>query len=128
MEPLLQASDAELEIMKIIWQSDNRITLGALLKSEFVVNKKWKPNTVVTFLARLGDKELLTIEKKGRNNIYVAAMTEADFRKQKTQTLINDVYHGNTKELVASLLKHESLTQKDIEELTEFWQKGGGKK
>ena len=126
MENLGQASHAELEIMKIIWQSGNEITVGALLDKLSAIDKSWKSSTVVTFLYRLTEKGLLKPVKKGRNNLYFATMTEAEFLERQTQSFIAKNYGGSAKELVASLMKQQRLTSQDMEELNKFWQEGGG--
>ena len=121
----LQISRSESEIMSIIWQSGGKITVGPLLEKLAVIGRSWKSNTVVTFLARLAEKGLLTVEKSGRFNTYIAVFTEADFRERQTRSFLEKMYDGNAKELVASLLRQECLSPADIEELTVFWKKGG---
>jgi len=125
MENFPQASQAELEILKIIWQSDNKIEFRPLCDKLNALYEERNTSTIMTFLRRLTQKGLITVEKGEQNNLYVATFTEAEFRERQTQSFITDVYGGNTKELIASLVKSERLTQKDIEELTEFWQQGG---
>jgi predicted transcriptional regulator len=121
---LQKMSNSEFEIMQIIWQSGNEITVGVLLSKLCGLGKSWKSSTVVTFLSRLVEKGMLTATKDGRTNIYAAAVSEEELRKYETQTFIKKIYDGNAKELVASLLKQESLTPEDIDELRIYWQKG----
>ena len=119
-----QMSNSEHEIMQAIWQSGGQITVGALLNRLGGLGKSWKSSTVVTFLSRLVEKGMLNAVKDGRNNLYIAAVSEEELRRYETQSFIEKIYDGNAKELVASLLKQESLTPEDMEELREFWRKG----
>jgi len=121
---LQQMSNSEHEIMQAIWQSGGQITVGALLNRLGGLGKSWKSSTVVTFLSRLVEKGMLNAVKDGRNNLYIAAVSEEELRRYETQSFIEKIYDGNAKELVASLLKQESLTPEDMEELREFWRKG----
>ena len=52
-------SDTEMEVMEIIWASDHPITSGELLEI-FARDKgkKWKGQTMATFLARLVEKSV----------------------------------------------------------------------
>jgi predicted transcriptional regulator len=123
MEGIQQISQSELEVMHIIWQKNGTITLAPLLEQLNQMGKTWKTNTVVTFLARLVEKGLLTIEKRGRNNIYTAQVSEQDYLANQTKVFLKKMYADDAKELVVSLLRHECLTTDDIEELAEFWKK-----
>ena len=121
MEKAQQISQSELEIMNIIWRENGTISFAPLMEELGRNGKSWKANTVVTFLARLVDKGFLSIEKKGRNNIYKSQINERDYHASQTKVFLKKIYDGDAKELVASLLRHEYLTAEDIEELTEFW-------
>ena len=49
-------------------------------------------------------------------------MSQQDYQASQTQTLVEKVYRGSVKGLVASLLQSDSLSQQDLEELRQFWQ------
>ena len=119
MENVPQASAAEMKILKIIWDSGNKPTFRYICDKLNASDKKRNTSTIMTFITRLAEKGLVEIDKSGHTHLYAATLTEAEFRERQTQSFISDVYAGNTKELVASLLKSERLTPKDIEELTE---------
>ena len=44
-------SDAEMEIMKIIWNYENPLTSKQIIS--FIPNNTWKTTTVLTLLSRL---------------------------------------------------------------------------
>ena len=119
----MNTSQSESEIMRIIWQGGGTITLGPLLTKLSAIGKSWKSNTVVTFLARLVEKGLLTVEKSGRNNTYIAVLTEAEYREQQMQLFLHKIYEGDVKELIMSLLKQVRLSPHEIEELKAYWEK-----
>jgi len=88
------------------------------------MGKQWKTNTVLTFLARLVEKGMLDIEKRGRINEYKALCTESDYTESLTQSFLGKVFNGDAKSLVASLLRQDCLSAEDIAELQEFWKNG----
>ena len=114
-------SDAEQLIMRIIWNEGGRIFLNELMKHLALADKNWKANTVLTFLSRLAEKDMLKIEKYGRLNVYVAIVTEAEFAESQTQSFISKIFDGDAKSLVASLMRLDCLTTDDLTELQEFW-------
>ncbi len=61
--------------------------------------------------------------KIGRRNEYTAIVSESDYQAAQTQTLLNKLYEGNAKGLVATLIQREMLSAKDYEELRKFWEK-----
>ena len=123
MRGVQQISQSELEIMDIIWKERSTITLAPLMEKLGQIGKRWKTNTVVTFLARLAEKGLLSIEKRGRNNVYIANVGEQDYLESQTKAFLIKNYANDAKELVASLLRHEYLTADEIEEIAEYWKK-----
>ncbi len=121
MSIIQQISDSELEIMRVVWQNGSALfaqIMAALSEKEM----NWKPNTVLTFLARLNEKGFLKIVKHGRLNEYVALISEQQYLAGQTQTFIHKVYGGNAKGLVASLLKLDYISSNDIDELKQFWE------
>ena len=53
-------------------------------------------------------------------------MSESDYQAAQAQTLLNKLYEGNAKGLVATLIQREMLSAEDYEELRAFWEKERG--
>ena len=87
------------------------------------VGRTWQKNTVITLLTRLVEKGLLKTSKIGRRNEYTAVVSESDYQAAQAQTLLNKLYEGNAKGLVATLIQREMLSADDYEELRKFWEK-----
>lgn len=85
--------------------------------------RTWQKNTVITLLTRLVEKGLLKTSKIGRRNEYTAVVSESDYQAAQAQTLLNKLYEGNAKGLVATLIQREMLSADDYEELRKFWEK-----
>ena len=69
-----QISDAELVLMKLLWRQGGSALYAELMEAPDIVARGWQKNTVITLLARLGEKGLVTAEKLGRRNRYTAAV------------------------------------------------------
>ena len=115
-----QISESELVLMKIIWKNEGRALLSFIMDELAREQNEWKQNTVLTLLSRLKKKKYLKIQKIGRRNEYIAAITEQEYQSELTHDFINRVYEGNVKNLVTSLLEN-TLTDSDWKELDTFW-------
>lgn len=117
-----QMSDAEMEIMRLIWNNDGQILFGPLMSELDKKGRSWKANTVLTFLTRMTEKGMLCVEKRGRLNIYYAQLSENEYLEGLTQSFVSKVYGGDAKSLVAALLRRECLKKQDIDEIQAFWE------
>ena len=117
-----QVSDAELELMKIIWAKGGRVLYAQIMDEPAAAGSRWQKNTVITLLSRLVEKGLLKTNKIGRRNEYAALVTEADYQALQTEKLIKKFYEGNAKGLVSTLIQRDMLTAEDYEELRQFWE------
>lgn len=86
-------SESEMEIMRVIWDTGAPITAAQLL--ELFAHKGWKIQTVSTFLTRLVEKGVLTVERRGRSNFYTPAVTEQGYHKLEARRLVDEHYHGD---------------------------------
>lgn len=121
---LQQVSDAELEIMKIIW-SNKKPTLFAFILSELEAKgKPWQKNTVITLLSRLMDKGYLKAKKIGRKNEYTPLISEAEYQTTQTKHLLEKIYEGSAKGLISNLIQSDLLDNNEYEELKKLLEEG----
>ena len=113
----MQISDAEWQVMKIIWMQGEQ-TSTDLIK---VLEKRfsWSKSTIQTLLARLVEKECLTREKQGKSFIYSALLTQEDSRKLLVQDIKDKLCSRRIKQLLADLIKECDFTLADLEGLEE---------
>ncbi|MDI0266535.1 BlaI/MecI/CopY family transcriptional regulator [Clostridioides sp. GD02377] len=121
-----QLSDAELEIMKIIWTHDKPVLFASLLDELTSIGKTWQKNTLITLLARLMDKGYLKAKKLGRRNEYSPLISESEYQTSQTKKLLDKIYEGNVKGLVSNLIQSDLLTDEEYDELKELLE--GGKR
>lgn len=122
-------SETEIEVMQIIWASDHPITSGELLDI-FARNKgkKWKGQTIATFLARLVEKGVLTSVKQGRANIYKPRVSPEEYRRQEAKSLLETLYEGSVKNFLTALYDGKELTKDEITELKQWFAEKAGEK
>jgi len=116
MRKIQRISDSEMEVMKIIWEKGAPITT-AEIHEKLPEGKNWAASTVLTFLARLVNKGIITTKKNCVANIITANLTEKEYLAIETQKFLNHVHKGSPKSFFAALIDSEELSRDDIEDL-----------
>ncbi len=113
----MQISDAEWQVMKIIWMQGEQTStdLIKVLENRF----SWSKSTIQTLLARLVEKECLTREKQGKSFIYSALLTQEDSKKLLVQDIKDKLCSRRIKQLLADLIEECDFTLADLEGLEE---------
>ena len=113
----MQISDAEWQVMKIIWMQGEQ-TSTDLIK---VLEKRfsWSKSTIQTLLARLVEKECLTRYKQGKSFVYSALLTQEDSKKLLVQDIKDKLCSRRMKQLLADLIEECDFTLADLEGLEE---------
>ncbi|CVO03090.1 CopY/TcrY family copper transport repressor [Streptococcus pneumoniae] len=111
----MQISDAEWQVMKIIWMQGEQTStdLIRVLAERFY----WSKSTVQTLLARLVDKECLTRKKEGKSFVYSALLTLDQSRDLLVQDIKDKVCSRRIRNLLADLIVECEFTQTDLEDL-----------
>ena len=88
MDEVRGMSEAEKEIMKIIWESGGGVYIAELLEKVERNGKGWKRTTIRTFITRLMEKGLIVSERQGRLSRYVATVTEEEYLAGQAQGFV----------------------------------------
>ena len=125
MKSLPQISEAEFEVMKIVWQhapiSTNEIT------DRLVKTTSWSPKTIQTLIKRLVNKGALTYEKQSRVFVYTPLVGEAEYIGQESSSFLKRFYNGNIASMVSAFLDSDKLTEKEIDSLRSLLKKNNKK-
>ena len=115
MSRLPQISEAEYEVMKVIWSkapiNTNEVTDILLQATD------WSPKTIQTLLKRLVQKGAITYEKKSRVFVYTPLVVKEDNLNQESEHFLKRFFNGNLTSLVANYMKDERISQEELEEL-----------
>ena len=111
----MQISDAEWQVMKIIWMQGEQTStdLIRVLAERF----DWSKSTIQTLLARLVEKECLTRKKEGKFFVYSALLTLDQSRDLLVQDIKDKVCSRRIKNLLAELIVECDFTLADLEDL-----------
>ncbi len=114
---LKSLSDAELDIMKIIWNAGKPLLFAQISEALTANGNAWQKNTLITLLSRLMQKGYLKAAKQGRKNEYIPCVSEQDFQSAQTKHFINRIYEGNMSGLIAQLVQSDTLTEAEYAQL-----------
>ncbi len=115
-------TDSEVEVMRVLWEAGCEIPIADIRK-KLEKTSKWETSTIKTLLRRLCEKGVVLASKK-EVFYYKPLVSEAEYNEYATQNLINRLYAGSAKNLVASLLGSKKLADSDIEELRSLFKVG----
>lgn len=115
-------SEAELELLRMFWDSEEALPLTEI-RGRMNSRKHWEDSTIKTLLRRLCEKGAVCQERK---NVYYysAVITEAEYEEYCTQKLIDRLYQGSAKNLVAALVQEQKLTEEDLTEIRAMFEAG----
>ncbi len=122
-----QISDAELEIMKIVWGNPDEVTLFPYIMDGLAARgKPCQKNTLIVLLSRLMNKGFLSAKKIGRRNEYTTLVSETEYQTAQTKNFLDKIYEGSAKGLVSNLIMGDLLADEEYEELKRLLEKGKG--
>lgn len=124
MDTRNRISEAELTVMKILWEADSPVSTGEICR-QLAEKAGWDRSTVRTLLKRLAEKGAAE-EKKLGVLCYLPAVSEKEYRRAQTSRFLKRVYGGSAKRLVAFLVQDDQLSEEELEELRVFLNEGGG--
>lgn len=115
MSNLPQISEAEFEVMKIVWKyapiSTNEIT------EKLTQISSWSPKTIQTLIKRLVSKKALTYEKQSRVFVYTPLVKEDEYIRQESNSFLKRYYNGNITSMLDSYIEDDKLSKEDIASL-----------
>lgn len=115
MTALPQISEAEFEVMKIIWKhapiSTNEIT------EKLLQTTSWSAKTIQTLIKRLVTKGVLSYEKQSRVFVYTPLVKENEYIGQESNSFLKRYYNGNITAMLSAYLENEKLSENEIEHL-----------
>ena len=120
-----QISDAELEIMKIVWGNPEEVTLFPYIMEGLAARgRPCQKNTLIVLLSRLINKGFLSARKIGRHNEYTTLISETEYQTAQTRNFLDKIYEGSVKGLVSNLIMGDLLAEGEYEELKRLLEKG----
>lgn len=115
MSGLPQITEAEFEVMKIVWKyapiNTNEIT------EKLTETTSWSPKTIQTLIKRLVTKGALSYEKNSRVFVYSPLVKENEFIRQESKSFLKRYYNGDITAMLSAYIEDDKLSEAEIDTL-----------
>ncbi|MBN2064089.1 MAG: BlaI/MecI/CopY family transcriptional regulator [Sedimentisphaerales bacterium] len=115
MENIPKISDAEWQVMKVLWEK-SPITANEII-ARLEDEQSWKPKTIRTLINRLVGKNAVGFDKDGRQYLYYPLLPEADCVRDEARSFFGRMRAGVLKPMLAAFIEQQKLSKDEIEEL-----------
>ena len=109
-----QISDAEWEVMKVVW---HRSPVSVNEAAEALATKKWHPKTIRTMLTRLEKKGVVAHKVHDRIYGYYPLLTKEECVRTASDSFLDRVFDGALAPMVAHFANRRPLTPEERKEL-----------
>lgn len=119
-----QISEAELEVMKILWEL--KVATSSQVIDRLTDITEWKPKTIQTLISRLTAKGAIKAESTGgKAFLYSPLICEGEYKALVSKSFIQKVFGGSLNLMVATFIKEEKISQEEIESLKKMLDEEG---
>jgi len=112
----LGLSEAQMEIMTVIWDRSGGTTVADVWKA-LSAKRRVARNTVQTMLVRLEDKGWLTHHEAGAGFRYVAARPRKVTLRRIVAKLVETAFAGSAESLVMALLQGRGVSKEEADRI-----------
>ena len=123
MEQAPQISEAEFEVMKVIW-ADHPVSTNEVVE-QLREKQDWSPKTIQTMLIRLEKKGAITHQKEGRVYVYSPLVEKEGYLAQESHSFLERFYEGALGQMVASFVEQDMLTAEEVTQLKAILDQAG---
>lgn len=111
-----ELGEAELAVLRTLWDHGPQ-TVREVMERLHERGRKVAYTTVLTFLARLEQKGVVTSDKRDLAYVYRAKVSRTSVTKSRVKALLEQLYDGAAGPVVMHLVEHERLTADEVSKL-----------
>jgi BlaI family penicillinase repressor len=112
----INISDAEWEVMRVLWAATGAVTANQVIEA-LAGRKDWNPRTVKTMLNRLTKKGALGFEARGKVYWYRPKVAREECVKSESRSFLARVFGGDGGAMLVHFVKHTKLSPQELGEL-----------
>src|SRR5881394_2719716 len=122
MSALPNISEAEWEVMRVLWDRKSPITEQEIIE-ELVGRKYWSARTIKTLLNRLVKKSALGFEEEGKRYRYWAKASQEQCMRSESRSFLQRVFDGRPGPMLNYFVSNAKLSAEEIAELKKILSK-----
>ena len=106
-------SSAEREVLTVLWEL-GPATAKQIRRELETHGREWAPTTVSTLLARLENKDYVSVDKSDFAHVFQANVNRESVVRQRLKEIADDFCDGKTTPLMLALAKSQQFTDDDV--------------
>jgi len=110
-----QVSDAEWEVMTVLWDASPRT--AAEVVEALSTRTSWAPKTVKTLLGRLVKKGALRYKEEGNRYIYRPVFPREKYVEEASKSFLDRVFGGKATPMLVHFVENGDLSDEEVSEL-----------
>ncbi len=115
MKKHIQITDAELPIMKVLWEKDD------LTSPEIFAGMDGNKSTLKTLLQRLVSKGAIkAIKINSRTYRYSPIITRGEYTNASSRSFIQKVFDGSAEKMLLNFVKEDKINREDLQKLLDM--------
>lgn len=116
-------SEAEWEVMRVIWDGGQKTITAQEVVDALSPRKDWSVRTIKTLLNRLVKKNALGFEEEGKRYRYWAKVTQEQCVRSESRTFLHRVFGGQAAPMLNYFVTHAKLSADEIAQLKKILSK-----
>ena len=117
-KPLVELTEAEWEIMKVVW--DIEPCAAGAVQEGLANGRNWAYSTVKTTMDRMAEKGLLEIEKIRNLQLFKSCISEIDAKRGEFRKMLKRAFDGAMTPMMQFLIEHEGLSKTEASQLRDL--------
>src|SRR3954469_21980132 len=110
-----QVSDAEWEVMTVLWEASPRT--AAEVVEALSGRTTWAPKTVKTLLGRLVKKGALRFKEEGNRYLYRPVFPRERYVEEASKSFLDRVFGGKATPMLVHFVENAELSDEELREL-----------
>lgn len=116
----ISIAETEWKVMEVLWK-DSMLTIGEIRRA--LADTGWSDSTIKTLVRRLHKKGAVGIDDTQGQYRYFAIVKEKECKIKEVRRLVDRIYNGSLRMMMANLVSQSSLSEKEREQLMEIIEK-----
>jgi BlaI family transcriptional regulator, penicillinase repressor len=112
MEPKIEPSKAELDILTVIWKHGPNTV--RFVHNQLSLIKEVNYTTTLKQMQLMAEKGLLTRDESSMTHVYSAAEEPSKTKSHLLDRFVNHIYDGSAGNLVMQLLDNKNASSEDL--------------
>ena len=124
MKEKYEITDAELEIMQVLWEN-KECNLAEIIE-KLSINEEKNKNTIKTLIHRLTQKGAIESKKiNSKEVIYIPKVSEKKYIKKESNSFLDKVFNGNINKLLLNFVEDKKVSKEELQKLIDIMEDKG---